>query len=670
MRLVITEKMTAGKRISDILATGKVREIRAGDVPVWTFEDTVVVPLSGHIMDVGFGEKYSSWAKVDVVDLAKAKIQYLETKKAITDTIRKYAKKADEVIIACDYDNEGESIGLEAIEISKSVNPKIKIKRALFSAITKEDVDQAFKKLTKFNKPLAESANARREIDLIWGATLTRFISKAAKKLGPSFLSVGRVQTPTLSLIVEREKKRMKFKSTPYWHVSATLEKGRKKFTAMFHKRRLTDEKETDKIVKTTKGEALVNKVRKTKSKKQPPTPFNTTDFLRAAANIGTTAASAMRAAQGLYVNGFISYPRTDNTVYSRTINLRKILKKLSKIEKLGQLADEINAKKKLEPTEGKKKTKDHPPIHPVSPADKSKLHPIEWKIYELIVRRFLATLSDPSEEERIKVELEIGKNKFISNGFKILVPGWRKYYHYSKAKENLLPGIKEGDKIKLLNVEKEEKETTPPVRYGYSTIIKVMDELNLGTKSTRPSILQKLVMRGYLMRGAQLIPSKVAIKVTEALKRYSPKITDAKMTADLEKEMLNIEKAKTKKPKVVDKSRKILITVLNILKKHEKKIGDNVRKGFYWDPIGKCANCEKGEMRIIKSRKTGKRFVGCSSYPKCRTGWPLPQKGMLTVLPEVCKHCGIKKVQISYAAKRAWKLCPNLQCPTKKDKK
>lgn len=668
MRLIVTEKAIAGKRISDILAKTKITEKRSGDgPPAWEFNNTVVVPLSGHVMDVGFDDKYSSWKNTDVVDLAKAKIIYKHTRADILDILKKYAKKADELIIATDYDAEGESIGLEAITVVTKIKPKIKIKRALFSAITKEEIEHAFKNLKDFDTPLAHSADTRREVDLMWGATFTRFISKAAKKLGPGFLSVGRVQTPTLKLIVEKEKEREKFKSKKYWEVLAELLKGAKKIIASYEKSKIFDKKKVDMLLKL-KGKAKILSVKKSTVTKQPPTPFNTTDYLRAASSSGLTASSAMAVAQSLYLKGLISYPRTDNTHYTK-VDLRKILRVLSKVETIGKLADEINAKKTLEPTYGKKKTTDHPPIHPVAAASKDKLNPTEWRIYELIARRFLATLADPSKEERIGIKIDISGHNFKVNGLKILIPGWRRYYHYSKTKENILPELKQGDLLNVKKITSEEKETTPPARYGYGGIIKAMDELNLGTKATRPGILAKLVKRGYLTKGAQLIPSKVAMKVTEALEKHAKTITEPEMTANLEKEMAKVEAGKAKKDKTVDKSRKILVTVLKAIKKHKEKIGDDVRKGFYWDPLGKCPKCGQGEMRVIKSKKSGKRFIGCSRFPKCINGWPAPQRGRLWVLPELCKQCGLKKIMISYDKKRSWKVCLNLRCPSRKKK-
>ncbi len=669
MRLIVCEKNIAAKRIADILSGGKAKKSKT-EIPYYSWDDTYVIGLSGHIVDVGFPDGYSSWTKVNEKELLNAEIIYKETKPEIIKQLKDLAKKADEVIIATDYDSEGELIGLEALDIIKEVNPKVKVKRALFSAITEEDIKAAFSNLKTVNKNLAYSSDARRRVDLIWGSILTRFISRASKKMGHNFLSVGRVQTPVLKILVDRERERKKFVPETYWVVKAILLHGRKELEAVYEKDKIFDKALKDKLENLEVEKAKILSIEKKEVVKQPPTPFNTTDFLREAARLGLTAPQAMNVISSLYLKGFVSYPRTDNTVYPKTLDLKKILSRISKHHRLGSLAKELLKKKVLTPTKGKKSTKDHPPIHPVGVPKKGELNAIEDKIYELVYRRFLATLSDPSKELRVKIVLDVGGEKFVLNGLRIIEEGWRKYYPYSKVEEKEIPDLKKGDTLKVKEIVVEEKQTNPPGRYGYSKIIKIMDELNLGTKATRPGILQKLVQRGYVSKGSQLIPSKIAMKVVESLEKYAPLITKPDMTAKLEEEMEKIAEGKVERDKVVDESKGILEKVLVKMQKKTKEIGDEVRKAYYWEPLGTCDKCGKGEMRIIKSKSSKKRFVACSNYPNCKNSWPCPQKGRLFVLEEKCKYCGFRKVLISTPGRRAWKLCLNVNCPGKKDKK
>ncbi len=649
MRLIVCEKDIAAKRIASILSNGKLEIVR-GNPPIYKFDDTVIIGLKGHIIDIDFSEDYKSW-KSDLRELINSKIIKVRKQEAIIRRLEELGKKADEVIIATDYDREGENIGVEAIEIIKGVNPNVKIKRAIFSAITKEEITEAFNNLKEVDYNLADSAQARREIDLLWGAALTRFLSTATGYLGKSFLSAGRVQTPTLALIVEKELERMKFKPEKYFEVKAELKNG---IIASYGK--VKDKKEVEKL-KSLKGPAKVLKVKEKKRKTNPPTPFNTTEFLREAANLGFTAANAMRIAETLYMNGYISYPRTDNTVYPDSIDLKKILLKL-KNTKFAPLVEKILSKGKLTPTKGKKKTTDHPPIHPTEAA--KDLPAREMKIYELIVRRFLATLADPSEELQTHIDFDINGYKFKANGIVVTSPGWREFYPYSKVNEVHLPKVAEGEEIPLKRIIVEEKETQPPKRYGQGTIIKKMEELGLGTKATRAEILQKLVSRGYISSGSSLIPSPVAIKVIKVLKEHVPQITSHEMTAELEKEMDLIAEGKKRKIDVVNESIGVLEKLISEIEKYREEIGKGLRESKNID-LGPCPKCGKGVMRIIRSKKTGKRFVACSNYPECKNTWPLPQKGKITVLNETCK-CGTRKIMVEFGRKRMI-ICPNPEC-------
>jgi DNA topoisomerase-1 len=661
MRLIVCEKDIAAARISQILSDGKSKTVQTSGVNTYSWDDVRVVGLKGHVISVDFPEGYADWQKTDFQKLIDVKLVEVPSQANIIKNVQKAAEGAEELVIACDYDSEGEAIGLEAINIVKEINPKIKIKRAIFSAITESDIKKSFSSLREVDYNLAYSAVARRDIDLIWGSVLTRFISVISGRMGQSFLSAGRVQTPTLALIVDKEKERLAFKSEIFWEITAALKKDSEKFLAQ-HKDVKTREA-AEKLV-LLKGPAKVISVTEQLKEKEPPTPFNTTDYLREASRIGLTALQAMMVAESLYMNGYISYPRTDNTVYPESTEFRDILEKLSKNKELGKHALELLKKKDLKPTRGKKKSEDHPPIHPTDNVEKEKLKTIEWKIYELICRRFFATLSENSKEYNVDIEFDISKEKFYSKGIKILEPGWREYYPYSKLKENILPKLKKEDVAEVLEIKSEEKQTNPPNRYGHGSIIKKMDDLRLGTKSTRPMILQKLALRGYVSKGKILIPSSTAFKVTDVLQKYADLVTKPDMTAKLEGDMEKIAAGNVKKENVIGESRKALTLIIDVMSKNKDKIRDEIRSAFE-NNLGTCPACKKGYMRVIISKKTKKRFAGCSNYPECKNGWPLPQKAKLRLLEEQCKLCGIRRIIVE--GRRAFEICPNINCPGRK---
>ncbi len=636
MKLIICEKQAAAKRIALILGGSKIKSYKKNGVSYYEFDNHLVVGLSGHVLKVDFPKGYESWSKVDLKKLINSKINYVPDKKAIISVLKFLSKKCDEFIIATDFDTEGESIGLEAAKI---INKKVK--RMRFSALTKTEVLRAYENLVDLDVNLAESANARREIDLIWGAVLTRFLSVSTKRLGRNYLSAGRVQSPTLSLIVDKEIERLNFKPKTYWE--AIIDFGSFNASSRFNEKPLINNKFG--VVKDVKvNERVVN----------PPHPFNTTSYLTAAASLGFSGINAMRIAESLYLKGLISYPRTDNTVYPKSINLRKI------VNDLGRSEFKKFLKKDLIPTRGKKESKDHPPIHPtgIKPTD---LTANESKIYELIVKRFLATLSKDSVEQTKKVIISVGNDEFIANGYKIIDKGWRGVYDYSLKKEILIPDLMINDKLKIDSITINEKLTQPPNRYGHGTIIKLMSNLNLGTKSTRPAIIQKLIDRYYVFYSKSLEPTPIAISVINALKKYAPLIVSPEMTSNLEKSMELIASGVESKESVVNKSRKLLIKALDSLESNKELISSSIRKGINDSKIiGKCSKCGN-DMLIIYSRN---RFIGCKGYPDCKNSFPLPAKGIIQVTNNVCSDCGLKKIAL--INKKVFVFCPNIDCPSK----
>ena len=241
MRLIVTEKDNSAKKIAEILSAGKAKQDKSYGIPVYKWGDNgdgaepqKVIGLKGHLMNPAFPEDYSDWRKVEPRALIDAGLIKEPVQKAVHKALRKEAKDADSVVIATDYDREGELIGLEALEEIVDVNPKIaeQFERARFSALTKQEIESAFSNLAALSEPLARAGEARQDIDLIWGATLTRFISLATGRLGSQFLSVGRVQSPTLAIVVERELERRAHVPKPYWELFATFDHPDGEFTA------------------------------------------------------------------------------------------------------------------------------------------------------------------------------------------------------------------------------------------------------------------------------------------------------------------------------------------------------------------------------------------------------------------------------------------------------
>ena len=667
MHYIITEKGTTAEKIAAILSNGKAKKKKIGSTEAHEFDEKVVIGLSGHVFRLDFPDSYNNWSKVDPYKLIDAKIVTVALKKDIVKTLGQIAKKADYITVATDYDREGELIGVEALNSIKKINPELKVDRMRYSAITEKDIKDSFAARSEVDYNLAASAEVRQIIDLVWGASLTRFVSLAANRLGDGFFSVGRVQSPTLALLVEKEKEIAKFVPRKYWELHAKLKTENGEIFDVTHKTAKFWENEEAKVAKANIEAAHSGLIRTLKTKlrvEKPPTPFDTTTFIRAASAIGYTPKRLMALAEGLYLGGLISYHRTDNTTYPDTLDLKALVQMFQKHKEFGKHAKLLLTKKELKPTSGKKKTTDHPPIHPVAETTKDKLETDEWKVYELVVRRFLATLSDAAKWEDTNVTAEIGNEPLTAKGRVLKEQGFLAIYPYQKKEELVIPQLKEAEKVDLEHIELVEKETKPPNRISQAGLIKKMDDLGLGTKSTRHEIIGKLYDRTYV-QGNPAKPTGKAVALIDSLEKYAEMITKPEMTKRLELEMDEISEGKREKGEIVDDSRAMLRAAFKEMVANRDEIANSLKDASMDAKIvGTCPEC--GANLFWATSKRRKRFVGCTNYPTCSFSLPLPpaSSGRLIVTEDKCDvHPTLFKLKIIKKGKgrgRLWDLgCP-----------
>ena len=668
MKLVICEKNIAARRISTILSDGKSRQKKIGSTPIYEFErsgeEWKVVGLKGHILNTDYPKKYNVWWQISPKKLIDIQPEKIVSEKSIAKALQNLVEKNPYVIVATDFDREGELIGVEVIDFLQKNTQISTVRRAKFSAITKQEITDAFKKLSDLDYNLSSAGESRQIIDLVWGVVLTRFISLTANKTGKEYLSIGRVQSPTLALLVEREKEILSFKPKPFWVLSAKLRKDMD-FDAVHQQDKFWDETEVKGIYEKIKDEkqAKVLDVKKTQNKELPPPPFSTTTFLQASSYLKLSAPQAMKIAEELYMDGLISYPRTDNTVYPKSLNLSSILQTL-KNSSFHDDIEFVNQHKRAYPSRGKKQTTDHPPIHPVS-VPKNELTGSKKKVYELIVRRFLATLTKDAISENINVRFDIKGETFKTRGYRLIEANWKTIYPYIKVKETLLPPFEKQEMIDINKLIVKKDETKPPNRYSQGSLIAKMEQLSLGTKSTRHEIINKLAQRKYINL-SPLGPTPLAMAVVEALDETD--VVKPKMTAELEQDMDLIAEGKKTLGETVDESRKMLTVVMNELEKKKQAIKENIQKAdAKQNTIGVCPSCGKALM-IRKSRK-GKRFVGCKGYPNCKQTYPLPQRGIIKKTDQTCPLCHAPIVKVVSKGKKPWEICINIDCPTGKPK-
>ncbi|WP_297438238.1 DNA topoisomerase I [Thermococcus sp.] len=708
--LIIAEKPNVARKIAYALAEGKPLRRSIGKANYYEFtrdgKKAVVAPAVGHLFSLaprvktyGYPIFDVEWVPVHVAEKGKGYA------KDYINALASLAKKADEFVVACDYDTEGEVIGYTALKYACGINPT-QAKRMKFSALTKKDLLRAWYNLEPtINFGMADAGIARHILDWYWGVNLSRALTSAIKRASGKWmiLSTGRVQGPTLKFLVDREKEIQNFKPTPYWVIKMLLEKDGGQYTAVYEKERILDEESAKRIVEEAKkGPAFVEKVEVKKQNRYPPVPFDLGTLQREAYSaFGYSPKKTLDLAQKLYEKGLQSYPRTSSQKLPKNLNLRSIIQRLAKLEAYKPFAHELLGREKLRPVEGKKDDPAHPAIYPTGELPKpGDLTKDEQNIYDLVVRRFLALFMEPAVREIMKVVITSNGHRFLLSGARTLKEGWLKVYgRYVKFDEVILPAFKESELVKVIQIKREKKKTKPPARYSPAAVIKRMEDLGIGTKATRAQILETLYSRGYIEGKRKIKVTPLGMRVVEALERNVPDIVSVELTKAFEERMKEIMAGKADREGVIEESKNQLIKILQIFKEKELDIGKmlmettgtgattsktaartagavkelseeeergvkkTIDKGEGRKKplvVGKCPKCG-GDLVVRYNRRTGKRFVGCSNWPKCNVTYPLLQRGEVIPTNKTC--CGGAPVVKIREGEREYEVCLDMNC-------
>ena len=718
MKLVIAEKNIAAQKIAQLLATGKPKNDKVYNTPVYRFdvegEEWVSMGLAGHILAPDFpdeilfdkkegwysltedgevlnaqvpdglarppydtkrkpflanGINIKGWKVESLPYLTWAPIIKNPAEKEIIRVLKNLAKKADSVVIATDFDREGELIGSDALSCVREVAPDVPVSRARYSALIKGEVTEAFNNLVELDQNLADAGESRQYIDLIWGAVLTRYLTLAKFGGFGNVRSAGRVQTPTLALVVERERERMAFVPEDYWQIRGMAAAKGADFKISHVTARFTDKDAAQTAFGHVDGVAAgtVTDVAKRSRKQQPPVPFNTTSLQAAAAAEGISPARTMRIAESLYMSGLISYPRVDNTVYPRSLDLEGIVKGLAaNSPALAPVCKKVLAGP-MKPTRGKTETTDHPPIHPTGQGDPTTLDGGQLKLYNLIARRFLATLMGPATIENTKVSIDVAGEPFAASGDVLVDAGFREAYPYGLKRDEQLPALDAGDVVDVHDVNLEAKQTEPPARYSQGKLVQEMEKRGLGTKSTRASIIERLYQVRYL-KNDPIEPSQLGMAIVDALSQFAPRITTPEMTAELDEDMTHVAEGQDTQTHVVDHSRALLAGMLDNLIEHKDDLGEAIGDAVTADArVGTCPKCGK-DLVMKQSAKTRGSFIGCMGWPDCDVTYPVPSGVKVSPLEgdaAVCPECGAPRIKCQPFRQKAYEQCVNPKCPT-----
>jgi DNA topoisomerase-1 len=568
-------------------------------------------------------------------------------------------------------------------------------------------------------------------IDVIYGINLSRALTQAYKNSndGKKYynLTIGRVQGPTLAFVVDRELIIKNHVPLPYWTIHAEFEKDGHIIKAHYIRAKIETLLEANSIVQARSGQ--IGRVTEIKTKEfpiYPPHPFNLGDLQKEAYRLFKFSPSyTLSIAEKLYISALISYPRTSSQKLPPSINYRKLILNISKIDSFapndavndsgrsdavpvsGPYAkvalDLLSNVKDLSPNEGKMTDPAHPSIYPTGVKPSKGLGANESKLFDLVIRRFLATFGQDAIKQQTTVTIfVIGEHYFVADTEMTTVEGWTSIYHpyisngIKRGTRSYLQDLHKGDTLKINAITKIDRFTQPPSRFNQSSLLEEMELKRIGTKATRSEIISTLFKRNYLRiaQSSKLAPylrhpdgaggaggieaTELGVEMVESMRRYIPNIVSVDLSRSMEELLEGISSGKDNSGLVIEYAKAKLKEAIIPLHENEIEIGNRITSAINITKskeqlitVGICPVCGNGSLKIIRSAKTKKRFVGCSNYVAslCTATAPLPQKGLLRPTKQTCSSCRWPMLENAYphGAKYRWKFCINMNCPSKK---
>lgn len=580
MNLIIVESPTKAKTLNRFL--GKDYQVEA---------------TMGHIKDLP-----KSQLGIDVKNNFKPDYQEMPKKLEVIKLLQKEGKKAKAIYIASDPDREGEAIAYHVKEIIDGA----KSKRITFHEITKEAVEEAIAHPRAIDKNLVDAQIGRRVLDRLVGYELSPLLWRKVRR----GLSAGRVQSVAVRLIVEKEKEIEKFKPEEFWQIFVDVKAKKGKFSVELIKKEVHEKKTADKVVgDLKKAKYVVADVKKREVKKSPYPPFTTSTMAQAAANVlGFSAKRTMRAAQGLYEEGLITYHRTDSTnIAMVAVNMARNFIRKEYGEKY------LPETPRFYKTTSKVAQEAHEAIRPTNIA-KTKVEGGDVaKLYQLIWRRFVACQMTLGVVDQTTIDVKADSYLLRATGSIVKFDGWRKVMPAKVTGEIELPEVAKDEKLTKIKVNPIQKFTEPPARFNEASLIKTLEKLGIGRPSTYAPIISTIQVRQYVeKKEGRFFATPVGTAVTEFLLKNFPEVLDYQFTADMENDLDRIANGEREWRQDIKAFYGPFHKKLLDVTKNSKRIAIPTEKTGE-----KCPECKKGDL-VIRIGRFGK-FISCSNFPECK---------------------------------------------------
>ncbi|KAI4317075.1 hypothetical protein L6164_024985 [Bauhinia variegata] len=702
--LNVAEKPSVAKSVANILSRShglRVRDGRSRYNKIFEFNyairgqlcHMIVTSVTGHLMELEFEERYRKWHSCDPADLYHAPVHKFvpEDKKDIKRTLEEEARSCQWLVLWLDCDREGENIAFEVVEVCTAVNRHLSIKRARFSALIDREIHDAIQNLVEPNNLFADAVDARQEIDLRIGASFTRFqtmlmkdafIIESASDDRNLVLSYGPCQFPTLGFVVERFWEIQAHEPEEFWSINCShkSDEGIANFSWM--RGHLFDYTCAVVIYEMCIQEptATVTKVRQQEKLKYPPPPLNTIELeKRASRYFRMSSEHTMKVAEELYQAGFISYPRTETDCFSSRTDLHAIVQEQQGHPEWGSYAQRLldpGTGLWRNPSNGGHDDKAHPPIHPTKfSTGESRWSQDHRKLYELVVRHFLACVSQPAVGAETIVEIDIFGELFSASGRVILVKNYLDVYHYESWGGSVIPTYTVGQQFIPTSLTLDSGVTRPPPLLSEADLLTCMDKEGIGTDATMHDHIKKLLDRFYATKDAntRFTPTNLGEALVLGYDDMGYKLWKPYLRAVMERDMKAVSDGTKSKVEVLATSLqqmkacfldarlnkvKLLEAMAIFFERSNRSGGDELHAAG--EIVRRCGLCQESDM-VLKQNRDGNFMVGCLGYPQCRNVVWLPRSvSEAAVTTTTCNFCTPGPVYLIQFKFRQLEIPPN----------
>ncbi|MEL9997474.1 MAG: DNA topoisomerase I [Sulfolobales archaeon] len=603
--VIVAEKPKAAAKIAQAL--GISRRFSSYGVPYWVGRVdeklVVVVGVAGHMFTLssdedGYPVFNYKWVPRWFEDRdAKFLMNYYKV-------VSKLLRNASEYINACDYDIEGSVIGYMVISNFGDIK---KAKRMKFSSLTIDELRNAYNNLRPLDWDMIEAGLCRHELDWLWGINVSRALSDIFRRVyGRRItLSAGRVQSPTLVEVANNTLITNTFVPDVSFSLRVKIRvKGEEYFLEnLFNPldsldvvKRLVDDIRKHKYLEIANVEVLEEVL-------DPLPPFNLPDLQYEAFRIyGFSPSKTLSIAEELYLDSLISYPRTNSQKLPKTLNNRSIISNIAKIKEYSVLAKELLSKDRLVPVEGVRDDPAHPAIYPTGYQPRRDLSRDAVRLYDLIVRRYLASFADPAKIRKRRYFIKFSKLTFSLSGSEVINTGWLRYYPFYRLLTRRIPSLRVGDVVEVIDVRVTNIYSKRPQRYTKASILKWMESVGIGTEATRAEIIETLFKRGYLKTSSKYVDvTDLGFQVVKVLNTFFNDLTSVELTRKFEDQLTNIIKGRVSRPSVISEAKDVLKGKFKQFKDFiDSKDVSTVLKLVGMSNDIKCQICGRGAYDLI----------------------------------------------------------------------